>query len=275
MKIYVDESIHPKLDFAVTAFVCAKNDIDPLVNSALTKAGLVPGVDEFKSGARMQGKPELQTLREDLYRLIMEKCRIAFLFTSVANRKYLGSEALAALENILIKNNISPEITSAYFDQGMFSSAQTAQKEKHTFTELSRIEFHPEQDSKTCLGIQLADAVANSMAQVVREEITGEPKFIDIGGENTGYPEGTEAELGWALLMRIRYSFFKRPVVHVNQKYDPRTNPLTYTDDDDPVDLSIHPELIGWGIHFGENVSPKVSEIVQQKLGRIWLGCIH
>lgn len=142
-------------------------------------------------------------------------------------------------------------------------------------TELSLIEFHPEQDSKTCLGIQLADAVANSMAQVVREEIIEDPKFIDIGGDNTGYPEGTEAELGWALLMGVRYSLFSRPVVRIDQKHDPRINPLTYTDNDDQVELAMHPELIGWGIHLGKNVAAKVNEIVKQKLGRIWLGCIH
>jgi hypothetical protein len=51
MNFYIDESIHTDLGFIVTAFVSAKEDIDSNISSALTKAGLTPGIDEFKSGS--------------------------------------------------------------------------------------------------------------------------------------------------------------------------------------------------------------------------------
>ncbi|MEW6595741.1 MAG: DUF3800 domain-containing protein [Thermodesulfobacteriota bacterium] len=275
MNLYVDESIHNDLGFIVSAFVIAEDEIDSEISSALIKAGLVPGKEEFKSGARMSGNLSLQNLRQDLFGIIREHCRVAFMFTAEKNRKNLGIEAIEAMQKIFRKNGISPAGVAAHFDEGMFPSVRSAINAMKKYPELNHLQFHPEQNSKNCLGIQLADALANSMSQIVREAITGKPKFINIGGESSGYPDDTEAELGWTLLMGIRYNFYSRPVLPHGYDFDPKTDPLIYSDNEDPVDVSINPELIGWGIHLGNDLPKDVKETVEKRLDRIWLGCIH
>ncbi len=275
MNLFIDESIHTDLGFIVTAFVFVEKDITLKINSALIKAGLTPSKDEFKSGARMHGNESLQNLRSDLFGIISQYGKIAFLFTSEMNRKELGSEALVAMQEIFKKNGISPEATNAYFDEGMFPSINNANNTFNSIPKLKSLKFYPEQDSKTCLGIQLADALAHLMSQIVRSAVIEKPKLIDIGGENTGYPAGTEAELGWALLMTVRYNFLSRQVLPEGHDYEPDTNPLIHSEDEDHVELAINPELIGWGIHFGKNIPTSIEYAVYKKLDKIWLGCIH
>ena len=38
--------------------------------------------------------------------------------------------------------------------------------------------------------------------------------WVNIGGPDTGYIEGTETTLGWSLLMSLRYPLLTRPVVY-------------------------------------------------------------
>jgi hypothetical protein len=54
---YFDESIHPDAKFTLGAFVYAENDLDEVVAGALRQGGLIPRIDEFKSGARMDRSP--------------------------------------------------------------------------------------------------------------------------------------------------------------------------------------------------------------------------
>ena len=59
IRVYVDECIHDRLGFTVTAFVFATSDLTESI-SRLVDAGLIPKRDEFKSGEYMANKqPEL------------------------------------------------------------------------------------------------------------------------------------------------------------------------------------------------------------------------
>jgi hypothetical protein len=51
--IFVDESIQHALGYICVGFAYCEGSPDDLVRSAIREAGLVPGVDEYKSGARM------------------------------------------------------------------------------------------------------------------------------------------------------------------------------------------------------------------------------
>ena len=107
--------------------------------------------------------------------------------------------------------------------------------------------------------------------------MTGKEKSVHIGGENTGYEKGTMANLGWALLMSIRYSFFVRPIVwhDSKDKINLATNPVILTDNDDPATIGMQPDLLGWGVITSSDLDPNIANAVEAVFQKIWLGCIH
>ena len=72
---YFDESIHTTAGFIVGAWVAWQQDPTERINDALRAAGLRPGVDEFKSGARMSGNESMARAREGLKETLRD-CRI-------------------------------------------------------------------------------------------------------------------------------------------------------------------------------------------------------
>lgn len=275
LTLYADESVHESLGFVATAFIVSDRDLEGPVGEALRFAGLEPERDEFKSGAYMASNPAMQKARDSLLQLAGHIPKVALVFSPNRRRSQLGKECLRALESVLRRNGIRPDRVDAFFDEGIFSSAAQAEQIRSSRPFLQPLRFHPEQNSRVCLGIQVADAVAHSAAQIVREFLTGNPKSVKIGGPGTGYPGDAEAPLGWALLMTLRHSFFTRPVVGKGEPFDPETDPVIVGPEDDPVDAGINPELIGWGVQIGDDFSEDLRNAVQGTLGKIWLGCIH
>jgi hypothetical protein len=126
------------------------------------------------------------------------------------------------------------------------------------------------------LGIQVADAVAHSFGQILKEELSGKVKLIDIGGPNSGYAPGTQAPLGWSLLMTLRHALMTRWMVYNGERYDAATDPVVLDPvRDDPVDYGQHPILLGWGIQVAPEAATELRQGLEHALGRIWLGCIH
>lgn len=277
LTIFADESIHDNLGFIMTAFVCSQQDINTSVADALVRAKLDPGKDEFKSSFYMSTNPVVQTLRDELIGIARAVSKVALLISSSQRRKLLGKDALEALNAIVMRNGLESHKISVFFDQGIVNS-------EHEGVEIARqiglplsLKLNFEQDSRAIMGLQVADALAHISAQILREEVTGKEKTVHIGGENTGYEEGTMANLGWALLMSIRYSFFVRPMVWHNSKdtYNPVMNPVIITKNDDPATISMHPDLFGWGVITASNLDPKISHAVDAVFQKLWLGCIH
>ena len=62
---HFDESLHPGGQFALEAFAYSEEPLDAIVREALYQSGLTPGVDEFKSGIRMDGNPKQAHALED------------------------------------------------------------------------------------------------------------------------------------------------------------------------------------------------------------------
>lgn len=271
--IYIDESIHDALDFIVSAFVFSKEGLDSPVSDALRDAGLRPGVDEFKSGALMLGNVVQQNLRETLLSLAGQHTRVALAVSPASARTELGEWCLRVLHTIVRRNGFHEMSFDAHCDEGIFKS--TTKLANGEFGAPRQMSIDPKSNSRTCLGIQVADVVANATGQMIREAVTGRRKMVGIGGPGTGYADDDEAPLGWSLKMSLRYSLLRRPTVHPGQPYHPDIDPVVVKPGDDYVQVAQHPEVSGWGVHIHDALSSTVRAAVDQELGKIWLGCIH
>jgi hypothetical protein len=156
---------------------------------------------------------------------------------------------------------MDPADLEVHFDKGVFPSLTQARAWVREWPQPSKCGFHFAADSRTTLGIQLADLVANAGARILLETLTGNQKIVDIGGHNTGYEPGTEAELGWALRMMLRYSFFVGPLpVHEN-KPDPS--------------LIMRADLYSYGIYISSSCPEPIAKVARDVFDTMWMGCIH
>lgn len=272
---YIDESIHSSCGFVATAFVLAAGPFGQTVAEALRKAGLTPGKDEFKSGTRMDSNPKMKSARGSLLALASSKVRVAVFFGPF-DKTTLGKQSLQALQSILVRNGIWPSRLSVYFDEGIFPSVREAYRLHRLFSYLRGCRIYPREDSRLRLGIQVADAVAHSFGQILKESLTGTKKLVEIGGPGTGYRKGTKVPLGWDLLMTLRRGLFTRPMVYDGKRYLAATDPVILDPIyDDPVVYGQHPVLLGWGVQVAPDAGESLRQGVERALGRIWLGCIH
>ncbi len=278
-QVYVDESIHVESGFIATAMVFAQYDLGPRVARELKAAGLDPGDDEHKSGTPMSDAPELQRLRDRIQDIAALHTSIVVVFSPANSRRSLGKIVVESLIEAVTKNGIKASGLEVFVDQGISPPSDLVT----TGTPLDGVTFHFDTDSRTVLGVQVADEVAHATAVILKDELRGESKLIDIGGEDTGYGDGTKAALEWLLRMNHRYAFFTRPVVLTEHSadVDPLTDPLIIDDDDgnaeggDYIDQSQHPELFGWGIFASGDCSNEFRTAVKRTFAKIWLGCIH
>lgn len=272
---YIDESIHDSIGVVVTAFIFTGSTFSDAVTEALQKAGLNPPQDEFKSSARMDTNKRMREGRKNLLALAGSKSKIAVFFGPF-HRPHLGRQTFQALQSVLTRNAIQPESLSVHFDEEIFPSQKEADRLHALFHSLKGCKIFACEDSRICVGIQVADAVAHSFGRIIKEALTDITKMVDIGGPDTGYPEGTEAPLGWSLLMTLRYALLTRPVVYNGEPYPAASDPVVIDPvRDDLVDFGIHPILLGWGVQVAPEADTKLRQAVDKELGRLWLGCIH
>jgi hypothetical protein len=275
MHCYVDESVHDSCGFVAMAFIFAGESFEKTVEKALREAGLSPSSDEFKSSARMDSDPRMQLARNGLLALAGSKAKVAVFFGTF-NRMLLGKQTLQALQSVVVRNGIDPSTLSVYCDEAIFPSEKEALRLHSLFHFLSQCTIYPIEDSRKRLGIQVADAVAYNFGRILKEELTGKQKFVDIGGPGTGYEEGTLAPLGWELLMTLRYGLLTRPMVQGGEPYNPGIDPVVLDpENDDPVAYGQHPVLLGWGVQTAPEADDTLRQGVERAFGRIWLGCIH
>lgn len=272
---YIDESIHDSVGVVVTAFIFSDNDFEQEVTEALRKAGLNPPQDEFKSSVRMDMNKSMRKVRSNLLALAGFKSRIAVFFGPFY-RPNLGRQTLQALQSVLVRNAIRPNSLIVHFDEEIFPSVTEANRLHSLFHSLKGCEINGSEDSNNCVGIQVADAVAHSFGQIIKESITNKEKMVDIGGPSSGYPKGTKAPLGWSLLMNLRYALFTRPVIFNGEAYPIESDPVVIDPEkDDPVNFCQHPTLLGWGVQVAPEADANLRQAVEKALGKLWLGCIH
>jgi hypothetical protein len=116
---YFDESIHQRGKFALGSFVYSETSLDSPVAKALLESGLVPGVNEFKSGARMDRDPRQARSRELLREVIYEQCGIGVVVAPDAPRELLGFEASLGLTKILSTIKFRSKTHDVFFDKGI------------------------------------------------------------------------------------------------------------------------------------------------------------
>ena len=114
---YFDESIQDRGGFIVGAYVFGA-DAEASVSDAIARVGLKPGIDEFKSSARMSAHPEQVKLRAELGTLLRDY-RVGVLVAPRADRARLGVFALHGLDQIMQANGLAarPDM-EAFFDEG-------------------------------------------------------------------------------------------------------------------------------------------------------------
>lgn len=254
MHIYIDESIHEEEGFIVSSYVAIRDCLDELIAASLSRAGLVPYHHEFKSRMPMDGHPELQSLREELFGIILKHARLGFLVSSSTRRKYLGSEIVFTGDKLIQQNSLKPSDLIFYLDQGISApSPMPATERIHN----SQLRFG--QDSRTVLGLQLADLAARYGALLLLEKLRGTKKFVYVGKES-GYDFGFDAELGWVIQTELRHKFF-----------------MEYKEWDESKDGDWYwtRHLLGHGVFLGVQVPEKIVAAVQEVYDTVWLGCIH
>lgn len=167
---YFDESMHPKAKFVLGAFAYAERDLDEVVAKALREGGLTPRLDEFKSGARMDGSPQQESTRKHLRSVVHDHCRIGIVVAPHSPRQQLGSEALRGLTKILSTNRFQSTRHQVFFDQGIFPASRAITKSAETLGD-SGLTYFFEQDSRQVLGLQVADLVAHTCAVMLLAEL--------------------------------------------------------------------------------------------------------
>lgn len=275
VRIFVDESINSPHGFIASALVFDYASSESSVRAALKAVGLVPGRDEFKSGRRMDTDAVMRELRDRLLTIAGSPgVKLAVVSTPVSERAALGSAILSQLALILRRNGVDPACVDIYFDEGFFPRTERAQQIAAEARDFDAMRFHFEQDSRAVLGLQLADAVAHTVGQVLRQELSPARKEIRLG-EGDGYPEGTPADLAFVLLKGLRQTLFHRPAVPEGKEHlvDLRTEPKIIRDDEDPVTSGERPDLLGWGVFVASSLAADLQRVIEDTFRQIFLGC--
>ncbi len=242
-RIYIDESIHDRGDFTVIAAVCTDHDIEADVREALAECGFVPGRDEFKSSMKMAGNEAAQEMRARLKFLLMEKCRLAIAVCPVSERTRIMAVSGALIASIAHDDRAPPG--TVYFDEGM-------KKQKLTLPEGWSAELGC--DSRIVAGIQIADCAAHIVSIILLSEMGIINKMVETEGY---YPE-PEVEMAWQLWTSVRYALSSgRPI----DGYD--------------KDGRCEPMMAPFGLLVSERCSDAVKAAAEQRLGAVWVGCIH
>ena len=254
--IYLDDSKHHRFDFSLGAFVICEADPTEYVSSVFREFGFDPAEFEYKSSAKMVSDEGLRNLRTALKSFIGTQCKIAVCV--VNGDKRLGPAALQLLSGALSHPKLIGQTHKVFFDQGMFSSVKAASELAKRDATLACCEFHFEQDSRTHLGIQLADIAAHTCSTMLLEALGHITKKVTIDNPSDSGYHGLEIELGFEMWADIRYAFLAQ------SKQNPK-------DDFDVAYVDVFP----WGLFIDESVSDKVSAKAMQRFGENYLGCIH
>lgn len=244
MDIYFDESIHNRGNFIVLAAVSATPEHIQLAKEALTECGFTPGKDEFKSSITMSGNENAQRLRE-AFRGVISRCKVGIAICATNERDSLM--ALAATLAQKMAANASDEGGTIYLDGGM---KRQPVKLPAGFDMVSGC------DSRSIIGIQLADCCAHAVATILLDEMGIAKKTMAASDLYQDDREGDIA-LGWFLWATMRYALASG-------------TPLS---PDDPFfEDSRH---LPFGLELSPGCDRRVAEAVTKRFGTVWMGCIH
>lgn len=243
--IFIDESIQHDLGYICVGYAHCEQDPAEAVYEAISKVGLTPALDEYKSGARMASAEHLSKLRDYIYRIVLENCKLGLYVGSTNERATLLHSAMAAADKI-VHRNLLPQPQSVFVDEGIFGDV----------TPSAGIALTTNCDSKLVPGIQLADFVAYHCSYLLKCSLTNKRKKVLI--ESEPHPlGGQEVELDWLVRTDFRRNFFVE-----------RRNIEEIQGDDWFF------KLAGYGAFFSENLSPEVKVAAEELFDSMYFGCV-
>lgn len=254
--LYLDDSKHHRYGFSLAAFVICDADPTEEVSAIFCGNGFDPLSFEYKSSAKMKGDERLQILRSALKFYIGTRCKVAICV--VDGDKNLGPAALKLLGRSLEHPQLARRQHKVFFDGGLFPSTRAATELASGNVALACCELQFEQDSRSLLGIQLADIVAHTCSTMLLETLGHVTKKVLVNQlEDTAY-HCMEIELGFEMWAGIRYAFLSQ------NKANPK-------DDFDLANVDVYP----WGLLIDDSVSEKIATAAMKHFGENYLGCIH
>jgi hypothetical protein len=253
---YFDETIRQNAGFIVGAWVYSNSYLTPDVFSALNEAGLQPGVDEFKSGARMTHNPA-QAKARSLFFGILSQVRVGTVVMPSDDRASLGAEALIGLAMFLTANGLNGVAHSVFIDGGI----PVAQTLIDGFCAQigSPYDVRVQQESKLLGGIQIADLVAHTMGIMLLER-QGHLKKVVKASPGSGYHPNEEFQLGFELWSSLRCSLFKAEM------------PIPRGED---LLGNLEYLVEGYGLHISRSSGETLRASAIDRFGRCYMGCIH
>lgn len=241
--VFVDESIHERGDFIVTALVYAHPGVQGLVAEALAASGFRPGIDEFKSSLRMEGNPSARELRARLRHLLMSHCKVALVVCPVSERSKLGAMALSLVRQVADRSGTVPQ--TVFLDEGM----SLAGAEPPGGCKLER-----NCDSRIITGIQLSDCAAYVASVLLLAELGLNTKTVEAD-DDCGAEE--PIELAWSLWTALRYSL------------------AGGTPAEEPDEDGYSATMLPFGLHVSPACSEAVRVAAEVRLSTVYVGCVH
>jgi len=244
--IFVDESIQQHLGYICVGFAYCERTPDEFIHHAIAEAGLTPGQDEYKSGYRMDGSRQRQALRESMYQLVLEHCKLGIYIAPIEERnKLLKSVAEIASKLVQINGIDAPQ--DVFVDEGIDGA--------YVPNELIRLRRGC--DSRKVPGIQLADFIAYHCSYLLRCETLGVTKKILMAQDEPHPLAGEEVELDWILRTDFRRHFFveSRNIEEING--------------DDWFF-----KLAGYGAFFSPELNEHVKVAAEATFDSMYFGCV-
>ncbi len=243
--IFIDESIRDSLGYMCVGFVYCKESPDEVINDAIARAGLKPGVDEYKSGYRMANSGSRHELRDSMYQIVRERCKLGLYIAPVSERPVLRSSVVDIVEKIIRCNELAlPH--RVFVDEGILGHGEPN----------DGIEVKFDCDSRRIPGIQLADFAAYHCSYLLKCNLAAKSKKILI--DEVPHPlSGEEVDLDWMIRADFRRHFF------VEQR-----NVEEIARDDWFF------KLAGYGAFFSPELSPQVMSAAEETFESMYFGCI-
>lgn len=254
--LYLDDSKHHQFGFSLAAFAICEADPAKELHTVFDKFGYDPSTFEFKSSARMNGDDRLQSLRSVLKNYIRRNCKVAICV--VNGDKNLGPAALRLLQMAITHPKLRNYDHQVYFDEGLFSSADSAEALIKNLQGLESCSFFFEQDSQKIPGIQLADLVAHTCGTMLLDALGQVTKKVLVNSPGDSLYHNMEIELGFEMWADIRYAFLCR------NKLNPK----------DDFELAT-PDVFPWGLFVDDSVDTHIATAAMERFGEVYLGCIH
>jgi len=256
MPIFIDESLQDVGNFIVGAVVHGP-DPTVAVDRALEAVGLKPGIDEFKSSARMDADPALPMVRRQLRAVLTGGYRWGVVVAPRNPREGFGEEVLRGLKKILTANGLEKERPVVFLDEGIFRRAADADDVARDLGLDQLSDIRAEQDSAQVRGLQLADLVAHTCGIMLLDQLGLITKTVKAG-PSSGYDPDLDVGLGFELWATVRYQFFNgRLPAEINSNE------------------GMVVEVAPYGLYVANSCRSTLRTAAEQRFGRQYLGCIH